>query len=108
MDKQNYFDGFDCWSSVTGNFEIKMLEPGYVWAKYETGCYDGQALVIYKIDDTWYQVNASHCSCYGLEDQFHPEILDVKLHLEAVKEGKSLIDNFVGTDGLNEWLEANL
>lgn len=115
MNKTNYFEGFDCWSdgkntyesnSVTYMFEITMPEPEYVWATYESGGYDGSAIVIYKQGNNWYQVYGSHCSCYGLEGQWEPEILDIKLHFEALAEGKSLIAGY-GMDSvkLNEWLK---
>lgn len=44
-------------------------------AVYEQGGYDGQAFVVYreKADGKLYEVNASHCSCFGLEEQWSPE-----------------------------------
>ena len=44
-----------------------------IWARYEYECYEGNALVIYMRGDTLYEVHGSHCSCYGLEDQWDPE-----------------------------------
>ena len=35
--------------------------------------YEGQALVVFRRNRRLYEVNASHCSCYGLEDQWDPE-----------------------------------
>lgn len=42
-------------------------------AWYEYGSYDGSSLVIFEKDGTLYEVNGSHCSCYGLEGQWKPE-----------------------------------
>lgn len=42
-------------------------------AWYGTGSYDGSAFVLYKKDGKLYEVNGSHCSCHGLEEQWQPE-----------------------------------
>lgn len=42
-------------------------------AAYETGDYSGTAVVVYRNGETYYSVYGSHCSCYGLEDQFEPD-----------------------------------
>ena len=42
-------------------------------AWYGTGSYDGTSFVLFKKDGKLYEVNGCHCSCYGLEDQWHPE-----------------------------------
>lgn len=34
--------------------------------------YDGQAYVLFEQDGKLFEVAASHCSCYGLEDQWSP------------------------------------
>ena len=44
-----------------------------LFAAYETPSYEGYALVLYERDGVLYQVNGSHCSCYGLEHQWKPE-----------------------------------
>jgi hypothetical protein len=42
-------------------------------AWYGYGSYCGSSLVIYEFDGKLYEVNASHCSCNGLEGQWVPE-----------------------------------
>ena len=44
-----------------------------LYAVYEAGGYDGAAFVLYKRDGKLFEVHASHCSCYGLENQWKPE-----------------------------------
>jgi len=44
-----------------------------VFATYDREDYEGAALVVFRRDGVLYEVNASHCSCYGLEDQWKPE-----------------------------------
>lgn len=42
-------------------------------AWYGYGSYEGSSLVIFEKDGKLYEVNGSHCSCYGLEGQWEPE-----------------------------------
>ncbi len=51
----------------------KYKEINLLLASYETGCYDGTAFVLYEKDGILYEVNASHCSCHGLENEWEPE-----------------------------------
>lgn len=47
-----------------------------LFASYGGASYEGDAVVIYLQDDKLYEVHASHCSCYGLEEQWAPEQTD--------------------------------
>jgi hypothetical protein len=40
---------------------------------YETGNWEGYAFVLFERDGKLYEVHGSHCSCYGLEDQWGEE-----------------------------------
>lgn len=42
-------------------------------AWYGYGDYSGHSLVVFEKDGTLYEVNGSHCSCSGLEEQWDPE-----------------------------------
>ena len=42
-------------------------------AWYGYGDYCGSSLVIFERDGKLYEVNGSHCSCSGLEEQWKPE-----------------------------------
>jgi hypothetical protein len=42
-------------------------------AWYGDGCYCGSSFVLYKKAGKLFEVNGSHCSCYGLEGQWEPE-----------------------------------
>lgn len=44
-----------------------------IYADYTYEDYSGNAMVIYEKDGKLYEVNGSHCSCYGLEGQWWPE-----------------------------------
>lgn len=43
-----------------------------LYAVYRIGSYDGQSIVLLKKNDKLFIIDASHCSCYGLETQWCP------------------------------------
>ena len=45
-------------------------------AWYGCGDYNGCSWIIYEYKGKLYEVNGSHCSCYGLEGQWDPEETD--------------------------------
>jgi hypothetical protein len=44
-----------------------------ILAWYGYGSYEGDSLVVFKKDGKLWEVNGSHCSCFGLEGQWKPE-----------------------------------
>lgn len=44
-----------------------------IFASYSYANYSGDAWVLFEQDGKLYEVNGSHCSCYGLEGQWEPE-----------------------------------
>lgn len=44
-----------------------------LFASYGAENYEGDAWVLFEEDGKLYEVNGSHCSCYGLEEQWEPE-----------------------------------
>jgi len=68
-------------------------------AVYDTPPYEGQAFVLFRDtrDGKFYEVNASHCSCYGLEDQWQPEEVVVA---EIVKRPRYLYSDDAMINGL--------
>jgi hypothetical protein len=44
-----------------------------VYAYYSYEDYSGTAFVLFERDGVLYEVNRSHCSCMGLEEQWSPE-----------------------------------
>ena len=59
---------------------LEGIEILYAWYEYES--YSGSAFVLFRKDDKLYEVNGSHCSCYGLEDQWDPEETNVEALLK--------------------------
>ena len=84
------FIGFENEEDMIGQFNItpdtlKGLRVVLAWYGY--GCYDGSAFVLLQKTrgGEFYEVNASHCSCYGLEGQFDLEevtLEDLQFRLE--------------------------
>lgn len=75
MDKF-YFGYFTCFENVVDAFAISDRDVSYIeiiYACYNQGDYSGDAHVIFIENNKLYEVNGSHCSCYGLEGQWSPE-----------------------------------
>jgi hypothetical protein len=77
---RNYFAddyyGGSGWTAVQKAFETTEPEPANVlYADYDIDGYEGDANILWKNPDgTFSFVNGWHCSCYGLEGQFAPEV----------------------------------
>lgn len=53
---------------------LKTLNESTVYiAWYGAGSYCGESFVLFEHNGILYEVNAGHCSCYGLEGQWAPE-----------------------------------
>lgn len=71
----------------------KQKDINILFASYGEDNYSGDAFVLFTQYDELYEVNAGHCSCYGLENQFSPELTS----LEALEH--RLISGKIGRDG---------
>ncbi len=67
-----------------------------VFAVYETDGNGGQAIVLFVRAGKLYGVFASHCSCYGLEDQWQPELIT---NADAMREWAYMTDDAVNWAG---------
>ncbi|MEO6305036.1 MAG: hypothetical protein ABIP51_17900 [Bacteroidia bacterium] len=74
--KPVYLEDFSCREDVFSNFN-KTEDPDILIciAVYYPGDYCGDATVIYyrKSTNKYYQTYGSHCSCYGLENQWESD-----------------------------------
>lgn len=74
------FNGFADADDVFNRFNVKEDEQKdveFIYAYYWCD-YDGSAFVLFARKGKLYEVNGSHCSCYGLEDQWSPEETSVE------------------------------
>lgn len=68
------FDGFDSEANVASQFNvIPSKVDGVIAALYGQESYEGSAFVLLVKEGKLYEVNGSHCSCYGLEGQWDEE-----------------------------------
>jgi hypothetical protein len=76
--------GADSSHPIADKNDIEILLASYTYEDYS-----GNAFVLYrdKISGLLYEVNGSHCSCYGLEGQWTPEETDVKVLRHRLTEG---------------------
>ncbi len=76
---------------------LKEWEPiNILFASYGCDNYEGGAFVLFERDGELFEVNAGHCSCYGLEGQFSPELTT----LEAL--AYRLTNGSMGTDSYSD------
>jgi hypothetical protein len=55
------------------NALMKWRHIKILFASYSVGGYEGNAFVLFERYGKLFEVNAYHCSCYGLEFQFEPQ-----------------------------------
>lgn len=100
------------WGSSDNEFPLpKHLKILYADYTYED--YSGDAYVLgYNFDkQQWFEVHGSHCSCYGLEDQWDEEYYDSKEQLIAVMKKRFSRESRWGrcaesSEELKKWLEG--
>lgn len=99
---------------VLGWFEVdEKSVPGdteILYAYYERECYEGDAYVLLRYGGRLYEVYGSHCSCYGLEDQWNPEetsLVALRFLWEARKKSHAQEHQKLLLT-LLDWLEAGL
>jgi hypothetical protein len=58
-----------------------------LFAVYEQGSYEGEAFVLFASERKLFEVNGSHCSCFGLEGQWSPEAVNLDALGHRLEEG---------------------
>jgi hypothetical protein len=87
-----YFEYFGGRESVESNFEVKLGDDiEILFAIYNCPPYEGDAFVLFRQGGTLYEVNGSHCSCYGLEGQWTPEETTVKSLRHIMDKGYKFV-----------------
>lgn len=76
------------WLELKGKMKEKLKDFKNIkilFASYGSDNYTGNAWVLYEENGLLFEVNGSHCSCYGLEGQWQPEeviLSEIKNRLE--------------------------
>lgn len=65
-------------------------------ASYGCANYSGDAFVLFRKDGKLFEVNACHCSCYGLEGQWSPEETTVESLRHRLENGRLGEDDYSG------------
>ena len=89
-----YFGDFTCVNDVIREFCVESelfvgIEILHAFYSYEE--YEGTAFVLFRQDEKLYEVHGSHCSCYGLEEQWHPEETFAEALLLQYWRGKGFV-----------------
>lgn len=74
-------------------FDPTFLGYEMLLAYYSLDGYEGDAFVLLRKDDKLYEVNASHCSCHGLENLWDPEEVTADVLRHRVHVGRLGIDH---------------
>ena len=82
--EDDFTDADDVFSSFTVKDEDRE-GVNILFASYTYEGYEGYATVIFERNGKLYENFGSHCSCYGLEDQWQPDEIDVETYAEQLK-----------------------
>ncbi len=99
-DVSGYSDG-ELVKWVADNFnedEGNLSKYEFMVAQVNEDSYDGSSYFLVKNRETgeFFEVNASHCSCYGYEDQWQPKIASrVYLQSNQYMAGWEEVQSFV-------------
>jgi hypothetical protein len=85
-------------------FEGDRSEIEILFASYTYEDYLGEAFLIVKKENKLYEVNAEHCSCYGLEEQFELEETSIEQLEFYLEEGNKFGYYCYGADFIKEQL----
>lgn len=75
-------------------------------ASYSYENYSGSAFVLFRRDGKLYEVNASHCSCYGVEGQWQPEETTKEALMIRLDKGTLGGDDYCGNEFAAELREV--
>lgn len=82
---------------------IEEWQPiNILFASYGIECYSGSAFVLFERDGKLFEVNGSHCSCYGLEGQFEPEETTLDVIEFRLTKGTLGTDDYYGNEFAKE------
>lgn len=104
--KAVYAGSFDSKSDVEKEFGASLDGCNVLFAAYDTPSYEGYAWVLFRKDRKLYEVNGSHCSCYGLEGQWDPEEVSKEALKHRIKEGHLGYAFGMVSEEVKKWLKV--
>ena len=104
-----YYGNWDNKQEMCNDFGIKLdeVENAEIFlAYYDNEDYEGYAFVLFKQDGKLYEVNGSHCSCYGLLESNYNGDYNTQWEPEETSIGALRLRRFGDYSGiLNEVLD---
>lgn len=91
-----FYGEFSNEGDVCKEFQIDSVDGVIIFAAYEIDGYEGSADVIYVSNGKFFHVSGSHCSCYGLENQWEPEEMPVEALKHVIQKGYGPLRNLAG------------
>lgn len=85
-----FYNNFSDVEDIISNYGIKdteLLGATIIYADYTYEEYTGSSYVLFWKDGKYYEVYGSHCSCYGLEDQWDPEEITISELMKLADRG---------------------
>lgn len=102
-----YYGIFTCRKDVEKEFQVELPEDlEILYAHYDYEDYSGAAFVLCKQNGILYDVYGSHCSCYGLEDQWDIKPTSVDFLLSQIEKGYYTCEIGSGRNELKTILES--
>lgn len=96
MKKDNgvYVGDFSRREDVEDQYKVSLPDDvKIVFAYYSYQDYSGDSVVLFKQGRKLYEVRGSHCSCYGLENQWDPIEMSEDALMHIFKEGEYYRDH---------------
>lgn len=73
-----------------------------LFASYGYANYSGDAFILFEKEGGLFEVNGSHCSCYGLEGQWEPTPVSIEELEHRLKNGRLGQDDWCGNQFADE------
>ena len=106
-----YYGNWSGKEDIVRDFNIDLSEldgAKILLADYRYEDYSGSAFVLFEKDGKLYEDHGSHCSCYGLEDQWSPEETSAEELLYRLEKGECYYFHYDMRDVLTEYLKVKL
>lgn len=80
----------------------KWKSINILFASYGQDNYSGDAFILFEENGELFEVNGSHCSCYGLKGQFSPEATTLELLAYCLTNGSIGTNSYSDNEFANE------
>lgn len=106
MSEPFHFKGFNDIADMFSAFQATQSGEDIIYCQNEGGMYEEWCWIVFEKDGKLYEVNASHCSCYGYEGQWEPELTDIESLRLRLNKGS--LSRWPKSAELIEWLDQDV